>query len=291
MQENLEINDGYRHSDHDITQYECIIAAKVYGRCKQQDCLRPDFIPGESEVESIPIKGSYCNEEEGIYKIGDQIVNIPKDQLIKYDASLPTGVSSVNVVDESFGIEEIKIIKEEPLSVYDNDGYWKITILYKFTYKLRFYDSGGNVINITPNPPGSAQKEYACAYSLYEKEIVLFGGIGQRGVYIGSNLFSNQGAYGPQNSPYVLVQAKASALGPNMGTITEDTTTYTIFGVTIGLFTIIKLYRLVNISVPAKGCGELPDCVQITPGDPCSYFNDLEFPYDEFDPPSSEPEC
>lgn len=55
--------------------------------------------------------------------------------------------------------------------------------------------------------------------------------------------------------------------------------------VTIGLFSIIKLYRLVDLMVQSKGFCIPPECENICPLNPCEFFEKLDFPMDMFAPP------
>jgi hypothetical protein len=55
--------------------------------------------------------------------------------------------------------------------------------------------------------------------------------------------------------------------------------------VTIGLFTVIKLFRLVQLIVSSKGFCVPPVCEDVSPLKPCDVFDDLDFPMDLFAPP------
>lgn len=55
--------------------------------------------------------------------------------------------------------------------------------------------------------------------------------------------------------------------------------------VTIGLFTIIKLFRLVNLNVQSRGFCIPDECEEISPISPCDFFERLDFPMDVFAPP------
>ena len=56
--------------------------------------------------------------------------------------------------------------------------------------------------------------------------------------------------------------------------------------VSIGLFTIIKLQRNVQLLIPAYDfCIPEKECVASTPDDPCEMFSNINFPVDEFFPP------
>ncbi|MDK2799513.1 MAG: hypothetical protein PWP27_2715 [Clostridiales bacterium] len=56
--------------------------------------------------------------------------------------------------------------------------------------------------------------------------------------------------------------------------------------VTLGLFTIIKLERNVQLLIPAFDfCVPEKECIAATPENPCDLFDRIEFPVDEFFPP------
>ena len=59
--------------------------------------------------------------------------------------------------------------------------------------------------------------------------------------------------------------------------------------VTIGLFTIVRLLREVELIVPVVDyCIPCSDCVDSTESSPCDFFDKLRFPVDEFFPPEKE---
>lgn len=55
--------------------------------------------------------------------------------------------------------------------------------------------------------------------------------------------------------------------------------------VTIGIFSIVKLVRLVQLLMPSFGFCRPPVCVSSTNEDPCELFDTIEFPRDAFFPP------
>ena len=56
--------------------------------------------------------------------------------------------------------------------------------------------------------------------------------------------------------------------------------------VTVGLFSIIKLVRLVQLLIPAFDfCVPHKECIGSTEEDPCELFETIDFPFDEFFPP------
>ena len=59
--------------------------------------------------------------------------------------------------------------------------------------------------------------------------------------------------------------------------------------VSLGLFTIIKLERNVQLLIPAYDfCIPEKECVGATPDDPCDLFERISFPIDEFFPPQQD---
>jgi len=292
MEENLEL--GYAQPQQ-IFSEECIIASKVYGKCRQQDCLKPNFIEADPTVESIPIAGSKSGETASITSIGGTVLTTPiaPNSQIIFPQNL---VKYGKIIHSSIIVSGIEIpTPEQEDNLIASEGYWKVTIRYQFSYGLQLIGYAGTplVIGLSTDPPDSTPtKNFICAFSEYEKQIILFGGIGNPNIYIASTLFENEGPYTYQNAPYVNVQAKAAPLAVTLGTfidpcVEEFPCSENIIGVTIGLFTIIKLFRLVSMTVQTAGNCEIPVCDPILPGDPCSFFNEIPFPFNDFDPPMS----
>ena len=55
--------------------------------------------------------------------------------------------------------------------------------------------------------------------------------------------------------------------------------------VTIGLFSILKLFRLVHLNVQSTGFCIPDECEGSNDINPCDYFSELDFPIDIFSPP------
>jgi hypothetical protein len=55
--------------------------------------------------------------------------------------------------------------------------------------------------------------------------------------------------------------------------------------VTIGLFSIVKLFRIVNLTVESRGFCVPDECEEVSPLNPCEFFDSLDFPLDIFAPP------
>ncbi|NEZ47901.1 hypothetical protein FDF74_11990 [Clostridium niameyense] len=291
MEENLDVKSLPKADDTPTPTDQCVIAMKVYGKCRQQDCLKPDFLVPGAGGDSIPINASRCGEEAKILKIGSSTMTTPIQQggIVTFE---PNIVSSAQIVEGSFVVSDIKISNIQAQNLFVSDGYWNVTIKYRFSYRLNLLDATGAILNIGLGPDADVTKtqNYICAYSEYEKQVLLFGGEGGKDVVLASNLFSNSGPYSYQNAPYGLVEAKSMPLAVNVGTVNNPCAAQkcgnTIIGVTIGLFTIIKLFRLVNTTMLTNGPCDIPVCNPIVPGDPCSFFNEIPFPFEDFDPAS-----
>jgi len=58
--------------------------------------------------------------------------------------------------------------------------------------------------------------------------------------------------------------------------------------VTLGLFSIVKLYRFVSLLVESRGFVIPPPCANVMPQNPCDFFDTLHFPMDAFAPPQKK---
>ncbi len=91
--------------------------------------------------------------------------------------------------------------------------------------------------------------------------------------------------------PFVIVESKAVALSADIHynrcccETEESLMDNADIHVTIGLFAIIKLFRLVNLVVESKGFCIPKECEDISSVDACEFFNSLDFPMDIFAPP------
>lgn len=247
---------------------ECVISLKVYDQCRQQDCLTPQIL------------GSARSAERQTATVGGNTV-LPGAVI-----ELPVNASRVNIVENSFKISEIRIVSVEPRK-FTCDGYWDVALQYVFTFCVEFYDT--NNVRI-PIIVGGLPQACLCATVTYDKLVPLFGSE-TSDIIIASNLF-NPATNTLENKPYVLTEAQAMPLEVKLVPIACPCVSPAIaptveVQLTIGLFTIIKLFRLVNLIVKSKGFCRPKPCVNIA-NDPCDYFETLNFPYDIFNPPQKE---
>jgi len=277
MQDNFQVTNS---EVQQVTTDECIIGQKVYGKCRQQDCLKPldsNTIPTPGMIQ---IDSSRSGETENISG-GGLIGTIAPNSIIKFDST----VAGVQLVPNTFSVSDIKVLSIQP-SVFSQDGFYDVTIKYTFAYQINLLDSNGDPIPVTLGAgPGTITN--INAFTTYTKLVPLFGGEASTSTVVTLNTLYDPSSVYSQANPYTLVEAIANPLTINIGTYVVGTETEYHADITIGLFTIIKLFRIVNMLVASAGNCDVPVCDPIQPGDPCEYFNSLPFPFDDFDPPSS----
>ena len=223
---------------------------------RQQDCLTSDVL-GPARAECFTHLGNKTIQE------GDII-------------DPPSNAASVSM--ENLRVKKVIVADKEPNPF--RNGFWDITLKYVFVYTLVFREADGTVIGRVH------------ANSIYTKKVTLFGSVGTD-ISISTDLFNHAGSgCGELNSdPFVLVESKAIPLGAELRyqnrqcCCGDEALEPTEVGVTIGLFTIIKLFRLVNLSVLSRGFCIPKECEDISPLNPCEFFDSLDFPMDIFAPP------
>ncbi len=223
---------------------------------RQQDCLTSDVL-GPARAECFTHLGNKTIQE------GDII-------------DPPSNAASVSM--ENLRVKRVIVSDKEP-NPFKN-GFWDITLKYVFVYKLIFRESDGTII-------GKVH-----ANSIFTKKVTLFGSIGTE-ISISTDLFNQNGSGCSElnSDPFVLIESKAVALGAELRFLNrqcccgDEALEPTEVGITIGLFTIIKLFRLVNLSVLSRGFCIPKECENISPLNPCEFFDSLDFPMDIFAPP------
>lgn len=252
----FELNEaGTNHDllDSKRLREECIIALKVYDSCRKQSCLTEKELGPVRAAESMLLGGEQIHE-------GDIV-------------KPPAYASSVTI--DKLKIEKIIIFNKEPSSF--RNGYWDIDIKYVFEYRLTFREADGCHI-------GSIK-----VHSVYNERVTLFGSLDSDSV-IATDLFNRScDSKTLDSDPFVQVEAKAVGLSAKIrhhcghkddkdgGGISID--------VTIGLFSIINLFRIVNLLVESRGFCVPEECENRSPLNPCDFFESLDFPMDIFAPP------
>lgn len=226
-------------------------------QCRQQDCL--------TEEEIGPARAAECKQIcEEHYTEGAVI-------------DPPSHAAAVTI--EKLRVKKVFIVNKEP-NEFQN-GFWDIDLKYVFEYRLTFREADGSIIGTIK------------ANSIFNKKVKLFGSIGTD-LVISTDLFARRGedSITLDADPFVLVEAKAIALAAELkyqrrrseGPVDFSPSPNQVF-VTIGLFTIVKLFRIVQLSVESKGFCIPPECEEISPLNPCEFFDSLDFPMDIFAPP------
>jgi len=232
---------------------EPIIAHKIYDSCRQQDCLTVSEIGPARSADTVYIDGEEIREGE--------ILVPPRD--------------AASVVIEDLRLKKIIVVDKKPCPF--KNGFWDIDIQYVFEYVLIFRDARGCVI-LT-----------AKANSIFNKRVALFGSVGTE-LVMGTDLFKTlKESTTFSAEPFVWVEGKAIALSAeiryNHSHKTDAGRRPKDVAVTIGLFTIIQLFRIVNLKVESRGFYVPRECTNVDPANPCEFFDALDFPMDIFAPP------
>jgi len=235
--------------DSNRLREEPIIAHKIYDSCRAQDCLTPSELGPARAKEAAFID---CHSVSP----GDVIVP-------------PPDAVSVNVCE--LKLERISIADKKPSPF--KKGFWDVDVKYVFEYDLSFRGADGEV---------SVEVK---AFSIYNKKLTLFGSHGSEHI-VGSDLPMFCGGGGCE--PFVWVEGKAMELSAEIrhghcpkggGHKPLDV------GVTIGLFSIVQMFRIVNLRVESRGFDIPRECNDLCPTNPCEFFDALDFPMDIFAPP------
>jgi len=241
------------------TREECIITPKVYDSCRTQDCL------SRAEIGYARAAENKDTANEKYFKEGEIITP-------------PDNAASVTI--DKLKVKRI-IVSDKKLNPFKN-GFWDIDLKYVFEYRLVFREADGAVIcSVRAN-------------SIYNKKVTLFGSISTDAIFATDMFGKSLGdSLTLDADPFVLVEAKAVALSAEIKhrkhseaeILNIDGRSRGAVEVTIGLFTIIKLFRIVQLLVESKGFCIPPVCKDDHPVSPCEFFERMDFPWDMFSPP------
>ena len=242
---------------------ECIIAFKVYDQFRLQDCLTEDDIGPARAAEDKTIGDTEYHEGE--------VIEPP--------------LKSASVTIERLKVQKIIVVSKEPNTF--KSGYWDIDLKFVFEYRLTFREVDGC-------PLGSIK-----AKSNVSKRVSMFGSI-STDIVVATDLFAFNGGETAlmEASPYLNIEAKGVALSAEIkyhrrrgghGDHSEQGGHHHgRVEVTIGLFCIIKMFRMVNLNVQSKGFCIPPEIEEPTPINACDFFENLDFPMDIFAPPQKK---
>jgi len=238
---------------------ECLISLKVYDACRLQPCLTDKEIGPARAAESCCI----CAET---YREGEIITP-------------PSNAASVTI--DRLIVKKVIIVDKQPCAF--KSGFWDVDLKYVFEYRLIFREADGT-------PIGSVK-----ANSIFNKRVTLFGSLGSD-IMISTDLFGSVIGESAMLSadPFIMVESKGVALsaelkyarfphGPHHHR--PDPPEPNRVNVAIGLFTIVKLFRIVNLLVESRGFPVPPVGKEVSPLNPCDFFDGLDFPMDIFAPP------
>jgi hypothetical protein len=244
----------------------CVHVEKVYDNCREKDCVEDavvDFVDNVQDLINNAIKVKTKDAE---------VVAVLADL---EDVPFKRGFFTVNV-------------------------RYKIRVVCEFCYK----DVAGNIVNSSPK----------VGFVWFSKTVILFGSEGKIKIFKSVDLNHplpmvcegcGDGCGGlveQDNLPIIKVEvAEPLVLNTRIkrvhekhhcGCDDERSEVNAILGpqrrvvITLGIFSIIKLVRLVQLLIPAFNfCYPNKECIASTDENPCDIFDSIEFPLDQFFPP------
>jgi hypothetical protein len=250
----------------------CVQAEKVYDHCREKDCIE------------------------------DAVVDFVEDVQCLIDKAVKVRVKEAEVVKVLADLDDVPFKR----------GFFTVNVRYKIKVKVEFCyrDQIGGLVSSDPK----------VGFVWFAKTVILFGSEGQVKVFSStdpefcSSADDSDGCGSmvqQDNKPTVKVEVaeplvlntrikkvhcpKVRPFGDDYDEIEDDDNVAAgrrpIFPrrnvvVTIGLFSIIKLTRLVQLLIPAFNfCIPTRECVASTDENPCELFETIDFPFDQFFPP------
>lgn len=283
FEDTLDINSrscncscGCSGGDHEEA---CIIAQKIFDQCRVQKCLTGNIL-GPARVADCQV--GHCDD-----MLCDGDIIVP-----------PANAASVNLRDTE--LSRIDILRKTPNGL--QEGCWDIELRYVFCYTLEFRRADGC-------PIGCAN-----GTSSYNLKVTLYGST-ESDVTTSTDLYDCCG--NSHGGPFVIAEGKAVGLAAELCyphwhhgcDCNCDCNCDNSYGkeqdcngshkhvpiavnVTLGLFTIIKMFRTVNMLVESHGRCVPAECTKpISNGDPCRNFDRMAFPLDLFSPTSEPHSC
>jgi len=245
----------------------CVHVEKVYDNCREKDCIEDAVVDFTENVQDL------INNAVKVKTKDAEVVAVFADL---EPVPFKRGYYTVNV-------------------------RYQIKVMVEFCYK----DMNGNLVSSCPK----------VGFVGFEKTVILFGSEGKIKIFKSKDPASNAPLYGESctdacggslveqdNLPNVKVEvAEPLVLNTRIKRVHhhhrhgDDEDNCNPEGiiipqrrvvVTLGLFSIIKLVRLVQLLIPAFNfCYPNKECVASTNEEPCEIFDSIEFPLDQFFPP------
>lgn len=243
----------------------CVHVEKVYDNCREKDCIEDavvDFVDNVHDLINNAVKVKTKDAE---------VVAVLADL---EDVPFKRGFFTVNV-------------------------RYRIRVVCEFCYK----DCTGNIVNSSPK----------VGYVWFSKTVILFGSEGKVKIFksvdpntpppVCEGCSDNCGSLVEQDNLPIIKVEVAEPLVLNtrikrvherqLGVLEDERSEVNTFVgpqrrvvVTLGIFSIIKLVRLVQLLIPAFNfCYPNKECVTSTDENPCDIFDTIDFPLDQFFPP------
>lgn len=263
MAENI-VAGPIENSPHGFKEAVCIHTDKVYDSCRDKEC-----------IADIRVWLSPCGQE-----VIDRAINVK--------------IRKAEIIWVFTDIEPVRF----------NRGFYRVDLKYFFKITLDAFCGVGKPTQVE-------------GLATYDKDVLLFGSEGNARIFTSHYKFD---AYDIQdwtktNLPKAVVETvdpialsarvvdakkhhhhsdeiDASSVPEAISNIFDEPL---VFGgaqrkvlVTLGLFSIVKLERNVQLLVPSFDfCIPDKECIGSTEEDPCGFFDKIKFPVDEFFPPNS----
>lgn len=245
----------------------CIHTDKVYDACKEKDCL-----------EDLKVHLTRCSQE-----IVDRAISVK--------------IKSAEILWVYSDVEPVPF----------NKGYYTIDLRYFFKIGLEVFT-------------GSGRPTYIEGLSTFEKKTILYGSEGNAKIYTSKYKPADYDVIESvkSNLPKTVVEVvdpialnarivdkekshncccncccDVTSIPSEICRCFEDDLVVsgsdkTVL-VTLGIFTIVKLERYVQLLIPVCDfCIPNKECIESTDEDPCSIFERITFPVDEFFPPHED---
>ena len=249
------------------------------------------------------------NFREAVCIHTDKIIDSCRNKDCIEDIRVFLTQSGQEVVDRAISIKatnaEIIWVFADIESVPFNRGFYSIDLTYFFKVTLNVYTGVGRPVVVE-------------GLATFEKRVILFGSEGDAKTF--SSKYK-QNAFDPQqwkktNMPYAIVEVvEPIALGENLKDVRSNNNCCCdddfdlasvpdsvckvfeeplVMGgeakrayVSLGIFSIVKLERHVQLLIPSYDyCLPNKECVSAIDDSPCELFDRIDFPFDEFYPPS-----